>query len=194
MTTERLDRLDEYLWPQGFTSDAWMLVDAARDKRIYGMLLECFYSRHNCLFSGSLAPNIQVVAPYLIHLEYDDPRTKRFIRYAWGNSWGVFLKCDNQLQTLRHHLRTLLTARDEQGNRLMFRYYDPRVLRAYLPTCTADELQTVFGPINCFLVEGQTADTLIEFYLERRALITARQSLTQASTNAVEGISGYNVT
>lgn len=180
MTTEWLDRVEGSLWPQGFTRDAWMLVDAARDKQIYGMLLECFYSRHTCLFSGSLRPEIQVVAPYLVHLEYDDPKTKRFIRYAWGNSWGVFLKCDNQLQTLRHHLRTLLTVRDEHGKHLMFRYYDPRVLRAYLPTCTADELQTVFGPIDRFLMEEKTADTLLEFCVESRALITTRQSLTHA--------------
>jgi hypothetical protein len=30
---------------------------------------------------------------------------------------------------------------------LLFRYYDPRVLRVYLPSCRPSELETVFGPV-----------------------------------------------
>jgi hypothetical protein len=45
-------------------------------------------------------------------------------------------------------LRTLLRVRDEAGRTLLFRFYDPRVLRAYLPTCTATEWQSVFGPVH----------------------------------------------
>jgi len=47
-----------------------------------------------------------------------------------------------------------LVVKDERGNRLVFRYYDPRVLRVYLPTCSPSELRTVFGPIECFWAEG----------------------------------------
>lgn len=178
MNTEWLNRIEEYLWPKGFTRDVWMVVDAARDRRIYGMLLDCFYSRHTCLFSGSFPPALQVVSPYLIQLDREDPRTGRFIRHAWGNSWGLFLACDMRPQSLRRHLRTLLTVRDQRGNRLMFRYYDPRVLRVYLPTCTSDELRNVFGSIDCFLVEGETSDTLLEFCFDTTKLITKRLPLT----------------
>lgn len=158
-----LSRLEQHLWPKGFSRDAWMIVDAARDRRIYGLLLECFYFQHTCVFSGYFEPELKVVAPYLIQLEYDDAKARRFMRLAWGNSWGVFLKCDTGLQTLRRHLRTLLVVSDESGNRLMFRYYDPRVLRIYLPTCTAEELHAVFGPIDRFFVEDDKPETLLEF-------------------------------
>ena len=149
-----------------------MIVDAARDPRIYGMLLDCFYSRHSCLFSGTLAPELEVVAPYLVQLEYDDRKTQSFLSRAWGNSWGVFLKCDTRLETLRRHLRQFLVVRDPNGHRLMFRYYDPRVLRVYLPTCTTEELRTVFGPIESFGVEDETPDTLLDFRFGRESLIT----------------------
>lgn len=38
-----------------------------------------------------------------------------------------------------------------------------RVLRVYLSTCLTRELQTVFGPIDRFLVEGEDPATLIQF-------------------------------
>jgi hypothetical protein len=176
MTPELLNLIEERLWPKGFRRDAWMIVDAARDRRIFGLLLECFYSRHTCLFSGSLAPEMQMVAPYLVSLDYDDRKTWRFIGEAWGNSWGVFLKCDARLETLRRHLRTFLVVRDESGNRMLFRYYDPRILRVYLPTCTGDELHTVFGPIDRFLVENETHDTLLDFCIDKGRLATTTLS------------------
>jgi hypothetical protein len=166
--------VEECLWPKDLTRNTWMIVDAARDRRLYGLVLDCFYSRHTCLFAGALTPEIQVVAPYLLQLECDDPKTNRLIRYAWGNNWGVFLHCDTRLETLKRHLRTLLTVRDERGNRLLFRYYDPRVLRIYLPTCTTEELKTIFGPIDCFSMEEELPDTLLEFRFDQRKLITAR--------------------
>ena len=52
---------------------------------------------------------------------------------------------------------------DEKGTPLYFRFYDPRVLRIYLPTCNESELQTVFGPVNHFYVEGKEEKLLIEF-------------------------------
>jgi hypothetical protein len=54
-------------------------------------------------------------------------------------------------------------ARDEKGRKLMFRYYDPRVLRAYLPTCLPGELRMMFGPVNVYLVPGDDPETVILF-------------------------------
>jgi hypothetical protein len=176
MTSEWLRRIEEYLWPNGFRRDAWMIVDAARDQRIFGMLLDCFYSGHTCLFSGAIAPELKIAAPYLVQLEYDDEKTKRFISQAWGNSWGVFLRCSSRPETLRRHLRGFLVVRDPSGRKMLFRYYDPRVLRVYLPTCTAEELRTVFGPIECFRMEDENAGTMLEFGFDREELVTNRIS------------------
>jgi hypothetical protein len=167
LTPESLARLESSIWPKGFSRDAWMIVDAARDQRIFGLLLECFYSQHTCLFDGSLPPALKVAAPYLVQLDYDDRKTRRFITQAWNNSWGVVLRCDTRPETLKRHLQALLIARDESGNHLFFRYYDPRVLRVYLPTCTPDELRTVYGPINCFYIEDENPNSMFEFRLAR---------------------------
>jgi hypothetical protein len=177
MSAEVLSRIEEYLWPKGYSRDAWMLVDAARDRRIFELLLECFYSQHSCLFAGPIAPELQVAAPYLVQLAYDDKKTRKFLQMAWGNSWGVFVKCNQRLEVLRKHLRTFLLVRDEDGNQLMFRYYDPRILRVYLPTCRVGELETVFGPIERFVMEDDTSNGLLDFGFDKKQLITTRRVL-----------------
>ena len=41
----------------------------------------------------------------------------------------------------------------ENGEQLAFRFYHPRVLRIYLPTCTADELARFQGQLSSVIVE-----------------------------------------
>jgi hypothetical protein len=177
MTAEALRRLEESLWRKAGAHDVWMIVDAARDERIYPLLLDCFYSRHSCLLSGALTPELVIVAPYLIQLEQDDARTRRFLSQAWGNSWGIFLECGLRAETLRRHLRGLLIVRDRRNNEMMFRYYDPRVMRVYLPTCNSGELGTVFGPIQRMWVEDETPDTILEFAVDASRLVRTPRSL-----------------
>jgi hypothetical protein len=52
---------------------------------------------------------------------------------------------------------------DEEGSYLYFRYYDPRVLRVYLPTCNESELGAVFGPIEFFLLEHEDPEFVSRF-------------------------------
>ena len=171
MTTTLVRRIEALLWPAGLRRDIWMIVDSARDRRIFPMLLEC-HLEHSCLYSGPLHPALEIAAPYLVQLDYDYRDTHRFIRESWGRSWGVFLKSDTGLSSLRRHLREFLIVRSPDGRRLVFRYYDPRVLRVYLPTCTARELTAFFGPIERFWMEGETADRMVEFRVDSGNLVS----------------------
>jgi len=159
-----------------------MIVDCARDPRIFGMLLGS-QLEYSCLYSGTLPPALECAAPYLLRLEYDERPTRRFLENAWGNSWGIFLKCNGHIQTLRRHLRCFLTVRDPDGHKLLFRYYDPRVLRPYLPTCFTEDLQTVFGPITKFWTEGEKPDTIIEFSFDGAQLLRHESPLDTSGTS-----------
>lgn len=169
--------IERMLWPKGRTRDTWMIVDAARDRRIFGMLLDCFYSDHTCLFGGTLPPELEVAAPYLIRLEHGGAKTQRFVSQAWGNEWGVFLKCSTGFDELRRHLRELLVVRHPNGNSVLFRYYDPRVLRVYLPTCTPEELRTVFGGIECFWIDDEEPGMMLNAGLDQRQLVLQKLPL-----------------
>ncbi len=54
---------------------------------------------------------------------------------------------------------------------MIFRYYDPRVLRVYLPTCLAPELRTVFGPVRRFLLESEDPALMLEYRFDGFKLI-----------------------
>jgi hypothetical protein len=57
----------------------------------------------------------------------------------------------------------LLTVKDEDDRLLYFRFYDPRVLRVFIPTCTPEESADLFGPISRFVVEGEDLDHPLQF-------------------------------
>ena len=66
------------------------------------------------------------------------------------------------------HLRTFLKVYGPDLTPLYFRYYDPRVLRTYLPTCNEQEMRTVFGPVLRYIVEDEDHDRLVEVLVRGR--------------------------
>lgn len=68
---------------------------------------------------------------------------------------------------------------------MLFRYYDPRVLRVFLPTCNKEELTNFFGPIQAFVLEDTEEDTLIRF---RRVKGVLKQEKRRFTTEEEERI------
>ncbi|HZS56845.1 MAG TPA: DUF4123 domain-containing protein [Bryobacteraceae bacterium] len=162
--------LEKHLWPKGSRRDVWMILDGARDLRIFGLLLES-HLEYVCLYGGFVPKALEAAAPYLVQLEFEDRGTRRLLDQAWGKSWGILLKCDTTLDTVRRHLRGFLMVRDPTGQRILFRYYDPRVFRVYLPSCSGEELRTVFGPVESFWVEDEKPKTVLRFELDGSRLV-----------------------
>ncbi len=140
----------------------YAILDAARDELIYKKISESGIEIL-CLYHGERAVDLADVAPYLVHLEEDAPFTEWLFKKGWGNSWGIFLESSASPDQLTKHFRKFLTVYDEDGNPLYFRFYDPRVLRVYLPTCNTSELEIIFGPVNCYHLEGKEGHTVIDF-------------------------------
>ena len=167
-------RILDALWPPGLPAHmaVFAIIDGARDERIYAAVRGTFLPK-DCLYSGDLPWQLQLTAPYLVQLEREDRFTRYLIDAGWGSNWATFLRTETGIKQLRRHLREFLRVRDESGRRLIFRYYDPRVLRAYLPTCWPAELDTFFGPITAFITEGQNPGEILEFRNERGTLASA---------------------
>ena len=176
MTPEQREQILQVLWPQGDKSklSVWAILDCARDPKIYLALLASRLE-FRCLYSGKLPRELELVAPHLVELSPTNRLFGHWLDEGWGQSWGVFLKIDDP-SNLRHHLRKFLKVQDEDGRRLVFRYYDPRVLRAYLPTCTLDESATVFGPIDSFFVEARGGNGWHQFSMQAGALVRRDRS------------------
>ena len=85
------------------------------------------------------------------------------VHQAWSKSWGVFLTSDKPLKDLRTHFRHFLTVKLPDGKQVYFRYYDPRVLRLFLPTCLPEETTQFFGPVKHFLMEAEAPNLALHF-------------------------------
>ena len=131
-----------------------------------------------CLFRGELEPEMVQVAPYLAVVPLDHPFTDWLLEEVWGQSRGIFIISKANLRTLRMHLRTFLKVYDPDLKPLYFRYYDPRVLRVYLPTCNEQEVHTLFGPVLRFIIEGEKPDNLLRFWVEENGLKSEQLQLT----------------
>lgn len=178
MATPHRDRIYDLLWPEGQSSrvNVWMVLDGARDDRIFSAV-DRSYQDKCCLYSGELPWQLQMAAPYLVQLDREDRITRYIIDNGWGNSWGIFFRSETSMRNLRTHLRGFLRVRDERGRGLIFRYYDPRVLRVYLPTCRKEELRTLYGPIDQFLMEDADAGSMLQFAFDGTALVQDRSAL-----------------
>ncbi len=117
-----------------------------------------------CLYRGELIPELARVAPYQVVLERESPFTAWVLQQGWGRHWGIFALSPVEWRPMREHLCGLVMAYDPDFQPLYFRYYDPRVLRVYLPTCDADELRTLFGPISRLLGEDEDGG-LLKFWV-----------------------------
>src|SRR5688572_19318069 len=111
MSIVALENLEHELWPRGSNRDAWMIIDTARDRKIYWDLTNSHLD-YTCLYTGDIPEELEAVAPHLVQLEYKDSSTRELIKRAWGKSWGVFLTCESSMHRLRRHLRTLLLVND----------------------------------------------------------------------------------
>ncbi len=160
---QRLNDLLFYRFEREGTS-LFALFDAARERGIHEQIRRSSLE-YGCLFTGHLSEELLSAAPYIVRIVPGSVTFQRLIEQGWGHAWGLFLAARAGLHTVRRHLRGLLQVRTENHKRLFFRYYDPRVLRIFLPICDPAQLVQVFGPIQRFDIETPDGSQLLRFRL-----------------------------
>lgn len=153
---------------------AYCLLDAARMDEAMDIAKELAgENNYRCLYAGSAEESLSHVAPYLFLLQ-NPALTDWLLTEGWGQAWGVVVISEAEPLPLYQHLKRFLYVRSEAGPALYFRFYDPRALRLFLPTCDAEQLQTFFGPVRYFLVEDEAPGYSINFSVEGGKLIQQR--------------------
>ncbi|WP_438044461.1 DUF4123 domain-containing protein [Sorangium sp. So ce128] len=147
----------------------YAVLDAARSPRILVLLRESV-APYRSLYEGIEGEALADVAPYLVRLSIDagdggdgdgGGLLERLVDEGWGKRWGIFLTCPLPFRDVRRHLRRfLMVEEDETGERLYFRFYDPGVLRAFVPTCTPLQKGDLFGEIREMYMESEDLDVL----------------------------------
>lgn len=138
------------------------VLDGARDPSVHIRVRESGRP-FACLYRGELPAPLAEVAPYLVELASGDDWSRLLLADAWGESWGIFVDTRVELAPLMRHLRGFLKVRDDGGRQLVFRYYDPRVFRLYLPTANATEANSLTGPVRAYYMESEDGSELLAF-------------------------------
>lgn len=138
------------------------LLDASREPSVLKVIYES-KEEFQSLFEGAQGQQLAHFAPYLIRVPQKSALVETLATQAWSKSWGVFVTCDLPLKELRTHFRHFLNVKLPDGKQVYFRYYDPRVLRLFLPTCLPDETTQFFGPVKQFVLEAEDPSKALHF-------------------------------
>lgn len=142
----------------------YIILDAAR---LSGAIdtAQQLQEKFLCLYKGNSTDSLSAVAPYLFVCNFNSELMSWYREKGWGNSWGVMTIGNFELEELQTHLRRFLMVRTEEGQELYFRFYDPRVLRIFLPTCDKPQLNEFFGPVEKFVSEDEDPTFALIFSL-----------------------------
>jgi hypothetical protein len=166
--------------PRSPDEHLYAIVDAAQDQRIYPMLKQagrtsfCLYLPKIHFPADIISPELATAVPYLLQVEQNDMLIKELLSEGWGNHWLIFLICALPAEFVHRHCSNCILAQDTEGNRFHFRYYDPRVMHAYLPECNGQELELIFGPVARFFLEDEETDSLMTYSREKNKLVVER--------------------
>jgi hypothetical protein len=154
----------------------YCLLDAACDQTIPS-LLALAQEEKQCLYDGQSAIELADWAPYLVKLPLDSPFTKALLDLGWGKGWACYFTSSAPFEEIRHHFRKFLMIQLQGGEEVYFRFYDPRVLRDFLPTALPAESTVFFGPVQQWLLESEDPQTMLILRHSEGGLATSRVSV-----------------
>jgi hypothetical protein len=136
----------------------YAILDACGEPLIPEKVRELGEKRAVSLYRGHAEADYWAIAPYLAML--DERLLDWILARLWGTPWGVFVQSDEGLAGVRKHFRRFLIVRSPEGQEAYFRFYDPRVLRRFLETCSIAESGRFFGTINSFVCAAENGQVL----------------------------------
>ncbi len=142
-----------------------MILDAARMEALIDKAKD-LTPTFDSLYRGQSEETLATVAPYIFQVERGQEFEKWYFDNGWGDSWGVLVYSQEDMKSLHKHFRKFLMVKTEEGEELYFRFYDPRVLRIFLPTCDKDQLKEFFGPVESYICEDEDPGFGIVFSLQ----------------------------
>jgi len=143
----------------------YLLLDASRMKTALSEAKE-LNSNYRSLFKGRSEIDLEFVAPYIFSYVSGSEFSEWYMKNGWGKGWGIMLRSPASIDELLEHCRKFLLVEDEDKQELYFRFYDPRILSIFLPTCSSEQLRHFFGPIDYFMIENKDGDNGQMMWLE----------------------------
>ncbi len=155
----RVEQLRVMFSRASVTAASWYAVlDAAQDATIHTRAADSGL-RTQSLYKGELGGMLDHVAPHLTTFELNGDFAEDWFS-AWGGHQGILIQTHAAFDDLYRHFREFLVVKDESGAKFRFRFYDPRILRGFLPVCNGDELKRFFGPVAAYFAESRSGGAI----------------------------------
>ena len=149
------------------------VLDLARAPHLYEHVARLEPEAAECLFAGRLAPEVRRASPFLVELEPADPLSKLWRGQGWGGAWGILLSSRQGLPVVRRRLRHFTMAKLPDGSGpMLFRFWDPRVLRTYLPLAEHNALADWFKDIDLYILETEDGKGSIRYSFKNGNLVS----------------------
>lgn len=129
------------------------IVDSARNDSVFRYLI-IGSAQYKSLFEGTMDVQSFGVSGFLVECKKDSPLFQWMTTEAWGDSSCVFFTSKVSFEELFSHFQQFNRVYLEEDKVVLFRYYDPRVLRSYLPSCSREEVDAFFGDVDHFYLES----------------------------------------
>ena len=135
----------------------------------------------DCLQRGALTAEAAQSAAYLAELKPVSPFTDWLLDEATPTypGWGVLTVSGCALLQMREHCRSIGEVVTPDGDRRAWRWYDPDVLRAALPTLLAGQLDEFFAADQTIVIAESQAWTWLA--MEQGVLATDIRPLMRAA-------------
>lgn len=152
-------------------SQLYGVLDCARAPQMFEQVSRLGPDGADCLFAGRLDPFVKRASPFLVELSPSDPLSKAWRGEGWGQAWGILMSSPLNLPDLRRRLRHLTTVKLPDGSGpVLFRFWDPRVFRTYMPLVEPGDLREWFDGVDRYIVETPDGAGSIRYSLRGGAL------------------------
>ncbi|TQV84275.1 DUF4123 domain-containing protein [Exilibacterium tricleocarpae] len=138
----------------------YALLDCAIDNCIYPAIKGSGHW-HQCLYRNT-DEVLEKVAPHVVSLKAGGFCDWLFSE-GWGQSWGIYIASDKNLVEILRHFRQVNKVRGPGLENWLFRYYDPRILRDFLPSSDGTQQYLLMGSIGPLWMESEDGQYAVKF-------------------------------
>ena len=135
------------------------IIDSARNEDVFRHLITGNV-QYRSLFQGTMDEQSYGVSGFLVECQKESLLFQWMTKEAWGDSCCIFFTSKLSFDELFSHFQKFNRVYLEDDEVVLFRYYDPRVLRVYLPTCNRNEIEVFFGEVIGYYAENENGNAI----------------------------------
>lgn len=137
----------------------YLLLDAAQIDNFMVQLYQLGSApEFDWLFANTPYSELKDLGPILLRAEQDSKLRQHFEEY-WSLTAGWVFSSSEPMETLVDHFRSVIHVNCAEAT-LLFRYYDPRILRIWLAHVLPAEIDDFMGPATSLKIRASNGDWL----------------------------------